>query len=70
MIKGLDLPSLHGSTYGQEEGSDQPAGIYLDVPGEPFQQAAKPREIRVQCCSAKTEEGIWEGLKLLADIFE
>ena len=26
--------------------------------------------MRVNCCSAKTEEGIWEGLKLLADVFD
>lgn len=30
----------------------------------------KRREVRVQLCSAKTQEGIWEGLKHTADLFE
>ena len=66
IIAGLELEGLHASVLTgvkENEGHDDESQIGV-APSD------KNREIRVQACSAKTQEGIWEGLKQMADIFD
>jgi hypothetical protein len=30
----------------------------------------KERPLMMQCCSAKTTDGVWEGMNLLGDLFD
>ena len=58
IIKGLDIQSLYGSVLtGQKPKSND------DNDDNQIESGKKTREIRIQLTSAKTQEGIWEGMK-------